>query len=230
MKHFLASLTLSALTMAASSDEVSQLYIEPNFEEMSYREATDWLINIVETLYPTYYSLSWDGGCSFLTKSRQRILETGSPEQGGRFVHVRDTVIDDLDSCNDEDRRIVIKTVIHLENARVMDNEEYVAYHYSEVDRIRVPEYYDARMLVCTNKVEPYHGHLNMPDLGCIEGSFKKYRKGKEEASWELRDEYDFSRQYMPRLVVRDGRVADMIRIESALNRLIELAELAKEE
>lgn len=231
MRYVLAGIVLSALTTAASSNEVARLDVEPDFEEMGYREAADWLFNIVEGLYPRYYGFSWDGGCYFLAKYRQRILETGPPEQGGRLVHEWDVEIEDLDSCNDEDRRIVITTVIHLANARVMDAEEYYAYRYGEVERIHVPKNHDARMLVCTNKVEPYLEHR--ADLGCIEGSYKRYRKGKEETSWELRNEFDLSRRnshpYMPRLVVRDERQTDMTRIESALNRLIELARPARE-
>ena len=243
MKHLLAGIVLCALTVTASSSVWAdppdlyelfdgEAYPEdgPPFGEMGYQEAADWLIGIVEEKHPISYVLR-DEKCAFLYKSRQRISEIGPPEQGGRFVH-EDLVtatplesVSDFADCDssDVDTRVLVKTVIHLVDAEVIDYAEYEAYDFSGLRRVFLPEHHNVNMLIC-GEISDY----DHPDLDCIEGSIERFEKEKGETVFEFKEKTDLSDYLMP-IISAPHSVLDAIRIESALNRLIELAKLAKE-
>ena len=243
MKHFLAGIVLSALTMTASLsvdddnwDEVYEIisgisrYLDhgPNFEEMSYRETSDWLIDIVEEKHPISYILR-DVKCVQLYKSRQRISEIGPPEEGGRFVHENLVTVVDLESvtdladCDKRSRSETLDKDHHSScGCRSIDYDEYEAYDFSELQSISVPEHHNVRMLICGEHDDSY------PDLDCIEGSIKHFEGRKGTTVFELKEETDLPHHLMPVISVPND-VVDAILIELALNRLIELARLANE-
>ena len=248
MKYLLASIVLSTLAMTSSSSidaccDIDDLYEMfdgeaypedgPPFEEMSYQETADWLIDIVEKKHPIRYILS-DVKCVYLFKSRKRISEIGPPEQGGRLIHEDLVTITGLESVTDFDdcdskfdnkyNRFLIKTIIHLVDAGVIDYAKYENYDFSGLRRIHIPEHHNARLLIC-GEIDDY----NHPDLDCVEGSIEYFEKEKGNTVFEFKEKTDLPDYLMP-VISAPHSILDAIRIELALNRLIELTKLANEE
>lgn len=243
MKRIISAIVLYTLTMMdppsvaadGSGGWAELLYLEeyyedwenqPNFEEKSYRETADWLIDLIEEKYTKSYRISGERRCHFLFNSRQRILEIGPPERGGRFIHEDLVTVNDLDDCNDHDIRITIKTMIHLADAEIIDYVEYDEYDFRGSGRLFLEDSHNPLLLICDDKIGCNHDDL--PDLGCIEGSIQYFHKNKEETIWKLHEEIDLEHYIVPVIRIPDNHLHARW-VERALNHLVELAKAKRE-